>query len=145
MTSSQKTLCSVVLNVEWTDISHIHFTKTLLQASSLIIPYFISISTIFRQVLHAMRQETWEKHSEIALIFVSLHRTSDPSVFQSSLVIAGWVSFFKSWKIPRFSSDIMSPFCHHRFQIWWFMGVPTPKFLFKNTYFQEIFHFFRIK
>ncbi len=71
--------------------------------------------------------------------------TSDPSVFQSSLAIAGWVCFFMSWKIPRFSGDIMSPKCLHKCWFCPYRVRINVDFLRKYEYLLTFFVWNRIK
>ena len=46
------------------------------------------------------------------------------------------------WKTPRFSGDIVYPFCHHKYQILLLMEAVNPKYLYKK---QRFFYSYRIK
>ena len=51
------------------------------------------------------------------------------------------VTSFRSWKIPQFSGDIVSPECLHRCYISWLMEAQNPEFLPKKQIFFENFKY----
>ena len=52
---------------------------------------------------------------------------------------------FRNKKTPWISSDIVIPFCHHKYQFRLCRVLKKADFLWKYEYFSEIFFFYRIK